>query len=190
MRYQNISKFIKKNKRLLIGSSTDGTQWISDGAAAYPVIGMPRMNEREMLTFLGFQENDPITVSPLSDITSFSDVTKDEELIETFGPYLIDKSGAELKALYTSAGALLINSAYLVPVFSHCGDGELTFWLRMTRERTPYIAVKKGLYLIAVILPIRTWQDDNDTAEIYSRLAELVMVANDNFSPTEDKEQA
>ena len=90
MKYQKISKFIKKRKLLFIGSY-GGEQWISDGCAAFPIIGMPKMNDNEILTFLGFSEDDNILVSDLPCEDRLTDTADGEELIKDCGPVILSR---------------------------------------------------------------------------------------------------
>lgn len=186
MKYQKISKFIKKRKLLFIGSY-GGEQWISDGYAAFPIIGMPKMNDMEILTFLGFSDEDGIQVHDLPCEDRLTDAVDGEELIKDFGPVILN-GDRELQPLYTSLGALLINSAYIAPLYSHKGEGELRYYLRLDRNHSPIIAVKKGLYLIALIYPIATWTEGEDIADRYRKFVERLSVANYNFREDEAAE--
>lgn len=186
MKYQKISKFIKKRKLLFIGSY-GGAQWISDGCATFPILGMPKMNDKEILTFLGFSDDDGIQVHDLPFEDRLTDTETGEELIKDFGPVILS-GDRELQPLYTSLGALLINSAYIAPLYTHKGEGELRYYLRLDRNHEPYIAVKKGLYLIALICPVATWTEGEDIADRYRKFVERLSVANFNFGEDETAE--
>lgn len=168
MKYKKIASFIKKRKELGIHDG-ESCQWITDGIACYPVLGLPRMTESEMMNFLDLSLSDGINVSSCSTLgVNLSDTDKEEELIEGFGPEII--SGGEVHAVfYTSMGAIIVKDKYIQPAYSHEGEGELTFWLRNVSGR-PYIAVKKGLYLLAAILPVRTWEEDSTIMDEYKKL--------------------
>ncbi|MGN0656085.1 MAG: hypothetical protein ACI4KR_04770 [Ruminiclostridium sp.] len=187
MKYQKISKFIKKRKLLFVGRSAGGEQWISDGCAAFPIIGMPNMNDNEILTFLGFSDDDNISVYDLPCEDRLTDTADGEELIKDFGPVILSRDN-ELQSLYTSLGALLINSAYITPLYTQKGEGELRYYLRLDRNRAPMIAVKKGLYLIALIYPVATWTKGEDIADRYRKFVERLSVANFNFGEDETDE--
>ena len=185
MKYSKIAAFIKKSKHLAIHNHKGSEQWISDGCAAYPVLGMPKMTPNELLTFLSFQENDNINVTEwVAEDMNFADTDPREQLIERFGPtLLINDEGCA--TFYTAIGALLVNAAYLVPVYSHYGEGELSYYLRYSGEN-PYIAVKKGLYMIAAIMPVRTWDIGNATLARYKEFCRLLELANDNMKSGEE----
>lgn len=188
MKYSKIASFIKKSKRLVVHDPKDAEQWISDGSAAYPVLGMPKMTAKELLTFLSFQENDNIDVTEWSTGgMNFSDTDQREQLIERFGPTLLI-GDEECTVFYTTIGALLVKAAYLVPAYSHYGDGELSYYLRYSGEN-PYIAVKKGLYMIAAITPVQTWDIGNATLARYKEFCRLLELANDNMKSGEEGEE-
>lgn len=187
MKYSKIAAFIKKSKHLAIHNRKGSEQWISDGCASYPVLGMPQMTPKELLTFLSFQENDNINVTEwIAEDMNFADTDPREQLIERFGPTLLIND-EECATFYTSIGALLVNAAYLVPVYSHYGEGELSYYLRCSGEN-PYIAVKKGLYMIAAIMPVRTWGIGDLTLAKYEELCNLLRIANDNMAGREESE--
>lgn len=187
MKYTKIAAFIKKAKHLSIHTRNGSEQWISDGTAAYPVLGMPVMSEKEMLTFLNFQENDPINVIEWkAENIDLSDVVPDEQLIESFGPSL-NIGGEEYSVFYTSIGALLVREVYLVPAYTHYGEGELTFYLRYSKTNNPYIVVKKGFYPLAAICPFKTWGIGDTTLSRYEELCRMLALANENMKETEDK---
>lgn len=137
--------------------------------AAYPVQGMPVMSDSAMLTFLSFQLDDKINVvNWQADRLNTKDAIAEEWLVEDFGPSLII-GGEEYLTFYTEIGALLIKEQYLAPVFTDSSDGQVTFYLRF-EGKTPVIAVKKGLYLLAVILPLKTWEIGGTLDRDYEKL--------------------
>lgn len=189
MKYSKITPLIKKHKHLSIHTRKGSEQWISNGNAAYPVLGMPVMSETEMLTFLNFQQNDNINVIEWeADDINLTDTDRCEELINAFGPALII-NGDPCATFLTSMGALIVKEKYLAPCYTHYGEGELTFWLRKTTKLNPFIAVKKGLYLLAAILPLKTWGVGDHTLEEYEKLCAMIKVANENMARLEEFEE-
>lgn len=186
MKYKKIAAFIKKRKYL--GIHTAGKeQWITDGVASYPIIGMPVMSAAEMLAFLDFQANDDIKVTEWKALeVRFGDTALNEELIERFGPS-VSIGESSCSVFYTSAGAVLVNDAYLTPCFTHYGEGELTFWLRYCNNH-PMIAVKKGFFLLALINPVKTWGIGDHTLDRYEELCKNLRLANANFKETEESD--
>lgn len=181
MKYSKITPLIKKHKQLAIHTPESGEQWISNGIAAYPILGMPKMSETEMLTFLNFQQNDNINVIEWgANEINLSDTDRCEEFINAFGPALII-NGDPCSTFFTSMGALIVKEKYLAPCYTHYGEGELTFWLRKGASGNPLICVKKGLYLLAAIFPVKTWGEDNHTLDEYEKLCAMIRVTNENM---------
>ena len=188
MKYSKITPLIKKTKQLAIHTPNSGEQWISNGVAAYPILGMPHMSESEMLTFLGFQLNDDISATNWKANSIYlSDTAVGEELIKAFGPALTIGEDS-CTCFYTSLGAFIVKDKYLKPCRTHYGEGELTFWLRMTEQRNPLICVKKGLYLLAAINPLKTWGIGDKLLEEYDDFVTQLRLANENFKETETDE--
>lgn len=188
MKYKKIASFIKKRKYVSIHTKKN-EQWISDGSAAYPIIGMHVMSEDEILRFLDFQPNDNITVTNwTAEAINLSDTDDEETYIEKLGPSLII-GDTVYTTFYIELGALLVKEAYITPCYSHYGEGELSFWLRFTLKGTPYIAVKKGLILLAAILPEKTWGIGDHTLEQYSELCNMIRLTNENMKEIETESE-
>lgn len=191
MKYKKIASFIKKRKYVSIHTKRN-EQWISDGSAAYPIIGMPIMSEDEILRFLDFQPNDNITIMNwTTDAVNLNDTDNEETPIERFGPSLII-GDTVYTTFYTELGALLVKEAYITPCYSHYGEGELNFWLRFASGK-PYIAVKKGLILLAAIIPKKTWGIGDHTLEQHLELCNMIRLTNgrmkDFETESEDKNE-
>lgn len=168
MKTTKISSLIKKRRYLAIHTSGN-EQWISDGVAAYPVQGMPVMSDSQMLKHLDLQPKDKVDVINWeADKLETKDAIAEETEIKEFGPSLLI-GGEEYASLYTEIGLLLVNEKYLAPVHTDTSDGVLTFWLRYN-SGNPLIAVKKGLFLLALIYPLKTWGLGDTLESTYTRL--------------------
>lgn len=130
MKIKNIAAICKKNKYAVIyeryGESGGVIQYIGDGAAAYPVTGLPELDKESLLTIFDVPE-------------------KQREAIS------IAYSGKTLKPLQTRRGLVFIESRYLSPVSDILDVLEL--YERITPRGTPYIVAKAGFLLQAVIMP-------------------------------------
>ncbi|MFR5717195.1 MAG: hypothetical protein ACLUD9_00220 [Anaerotignum faecicola] len=99
MKIKNIAAICKKNKYAVIyeryGESGGVIQYIGDGAAAYPVTGLPKpLQTRRGLVFIESRY-----LSPVSDIL---DVLELYERITPRGtPYIVAKAGFLLQAVIT-----------------------------------------------------------------------------------------
>ena len=107
MNYKKIAKFIKDARHLTIWN--DGSlQYISDGVAVYPVFGMPKMNEMEMLNFLGLMDKSSAISTVMKPAPEFlKNASYDEcsdSILEKTGPLIINR-GEVYRSFYTESGA-------------------------------------------------------------------------------------
>ena len=180
MNYKKISKFVKDARRLTIWN-TGSIQYISDGAAVYPVYGMPRMSEMEMLNFLGLADkSDKISVV-MKDAPEWIAATTydkcDENVLEKTGPMII-LHGDMFRTFYTESGAVVVENSYITAVEnSFSKDYPVIHCLTEVGE-TPAVAVFAGFDLYAIILPIKTEGLYNDYLKLATQLqaADLTQV--------------
>ena len=146
----------KKNKNIAIFErySDDGdilTQYIGDGSAVYPVVGLPQLDKESLLTIFDVPEKDRdnyfVKTLGVPAGISFEDTDATEKIIEQ-GNLSIVYSG---KPIRTTRGLVFIESRYLSPVADVLDVLEL--YERRTAEGTPYIVAKAGFLLQAVIMP-------------------------------------
>ena len=157
MNYKKIAKFIKDARHLTIWN--DGSlQYISDGVAVYPVFGMPKMNEMEMLNFLGLADKANMISVRVNDVPEFvKNATFEncsDDILEKTGP-MIFKDGDLYRVFYTEEGAVVVKNAYLsviesgakkeIPVM-HCLTGA---------GKSRAVALFLGFDLHAIVMPIR-----------------------------------
>ncbi len=176
MNYKKIAKFIKDARHLTIWTNGKN-QWISDGIAAYPVLGMPMMNEMEMLMFLGLYDKASTISVKSSELPEFIrdlEYDTDNTIIEKIGPALLNH-GEVCRTYFTEQGALVLKNKHFETVEKNAGDDPITYFLI---DRKPaLVAVYIGFDLIAVILPLMI--DDKVTAE-YRKLVDQLQLAKDN----------
>lgn len=148
MKIKSIAAICKKNKNIAIFErySDDGdilTQYIGDGSAVYPVIGLPPLDAESLLTIFDVPEKD-------RDNYFFEDTDATERHVEREGISII-YSGRTLKPIRTTRGLVFIESRYLAPVADVLDVLEL--YERRTTDGAPYIVAKAGFLLQAVIMP-------------------------------------
>lgn len=145
MKIKSIAAICKKNKNIAIFErySDDGdilTQYIGDGSAVYPVVGLPQLDKESLLTIFDVPEKDRdnyfVKTLGVPVGISFEDTDETERHVEREGISII-YSGRTLKPIRTTRGLVFIESRYLSPV---------------ARER-PTIVAKAGFLLQAVIMP-------------------------------------
>lgn len=159
MKIKSIAAICKKNKNIAIFErySDDGdilTQYIGDGSAAYPVVGLPQLDKESLLTIFDVPEKDRdnyfVKTLGVPAGISFEDTDETERRVEREGISII-YSGRTLKPIRTTRGLVFIESRYLSPVADVLDVLEL--YERRTAEGAPYIVAKAGFLLQAVIMP-------------------------------------
>ncbi|MEI3580631.1 MAG: hypothetical protein V8Q30_11980 [Acutalibacteraceae bacterium] len=159
MKIKSIAAICKKNKNIAIFErySDDGdilTQYIGDGSAVYPVVGLPQLDKESLLTIFDVPEKDRdnyfVKALGVPAGISFEDTDETERHVEREGISII-YSGRTLKPIRTTRGLVFIESRYLSPVADVLDVLEL--YERRTAEGTPYIVAKAGFLLQAVIMP-------------------------------------
>ena len=137
--------------------SDDGdilTQYIGDGSAVYPVVGLPQLDKESLLTIFDVPEKDRdnyfVKTLGVPAGISFEDTDETERHVEREGISII-YSGRTLKPIRTTRGLVFIESRYLSPVADVLDVLEL--YERRTAEGAPYIVAKAGFLLQAVIMP-------------------------------------
>lgn len=156
---KSIAAICKKNKNIAIFEryNDDGdilTQYIGDGSAVYPVVGLPQLDKESLLTIFDVPEKDRdnyfVKTLGVPAGISFEDTDETERHVEREGISII-YSGRTLKPIRTTRGLVFIESRYLSPVADVLDVLEL--YERRTAEGAPYIVAKAGFLLQAVIMP-------------------------------------
>lgn len=123
MKIKSIAAICKKNKNIAIFErySDDGdilTQYIGDGSAVYPVVGLPQLDKESLLTIFDVPEKDRdnyfVKTLGIPAGISFEDTDATERHVEREGISII-YSGRTLKPIRTTRGLVFIESRYLSP---------------------------------------------------------------------------
>lgn len=173
MKIKSIAAICKKGKQVVLYNryESGGTlqQYIGDGMTAYPVSGLPELDEESILTIFDVPEKQRedwfVRVRDVPEGINFEDTDANEKMIERDNLSIIF-SGHTLKPLQTRRGLVFIQSRYLSPVSDVLDVLEL--YERFTPQGTPYIVAKAGFLLQAVIMPY-----DVITAGFVERLQRL-----------------
>ena len=161
MKIKSIAAICKKNKNIAIFErySDDGdilTQYIGDGSAVYPVVGLPQLDKESLLTIFDVPEKDRdnyfVKTLGVPAGISFEDTDETERHVEREEISII-YSGRTLKPIRTTRGLVFIESRYLSPVADVLFRNRRKVNARRTAEGTPYIVAKAGFLLQAVIMP-------------------------------------
>lgn len=180
MKIKSIAAICKKNKNIAIFErySDDGdilTQYIGDGSAVYPVVGLPQLDKESLLTIFDVPEKDRdnyfVKTLGVPAGISFEDTDETERHVEREGISII-YSGRTLKPIRTTRGLVFIESRYLSPVADVLDVLEL--YERRTAEGAPYIVAKAGFLLQAVIIPHQIEHSGEEHSEAPQRRVSLI----------------
>lgn len=172
---------ICKKSKIISTFKNNDDQWLSDGKAAYPLNGLPELTEecicrlydikdtqREKIKFF-INRNKPVDIN-------FEDMDGSESDTEAMNiGVVIDGIGVCLPIM-TEEGLMFIERRYLEPLFD-VQQNDIFIKLRRSKEGINYLAVKVGLLLFAVILPVEI------TDEFVVKLGDLysaAIAANEN----------
>lgn len=159
MKFKNIVAICKKNKNVVLferysGNSETPLQYIGDGAAVYPVTGLPPLDKESVLTIFDIPEKSRedwlVRTMGVPEGISFEDYDAGEMNVERESISIV-YSGKTLKPLQTTRGLVFIEQRYLSPISDVLDVMEL--YERITPSGMPYIVAKAGLLLQAVIMP-------------------------------------
>lgn len=205
MKIKSIAAICKKNKNIAIFerySDDDDilTQYIGDGSAVYPVIGLPPLDAESLLTIFDVPEKDRdnyfVKTLGIPAGISFEDTDATERQVEREGISII-YSGRTLKPIRTTRGLVFIESRYLAPVADVLDVLEL--YERRTTDGAPYIVAKAGFLLQAVIMPYDVInQQFVESLQALTRECEFALSekerrereARDHFTATEPEQSA
>jgi len=136
-------------------------QWLGDGGAIYPLHGLPRLGEEHIAAFFELTEKQLEKISvrhyeELPEKLNFDDydpaevALDDREMTLAYGKYIV-------KPLITRDGLELINNEYMTPL-ADVAD-HLMIHERKTEGGQTYFAVKMGLMLVGLVMPLNLIED-------------------------------
>ncbi len=160
MKIKKLSTILKKRKRAIIfeRQSSNGIvfQYISDGSALYPIYGLPRLRKESLLTILDIPQEKwsdwHVSVKDGPEGMNLTDVDETEsQAFPTFYSLQVgEKTMMPLETEYN--GVLFLDRKYLNPISDAAG---FSYFKRQDKAGNDYIAVKEGLLILAVIMPVR-----------------------------------
>lgn len=156
MKIKTVESLLKQTKFITLYDD-DRCQWVSNGHACYPLRNMPLLDADSIFTMLDVPEDkkdkyifrrDKLSATTLD----FSDNVLGERV---FDRDLINLSmgGKEIEPLRSHSGGIVFLDTNLLKPFADEKSVEL--YERRTKSGEIYIAVKTGLLLLGVILPVR-----------------------------------
>ncbi len=187
MSLKHIEQILKSNKTIYIINVSDSEQWLSNGYAAYPVRGLPKLTKENFLAVLNI--SDAVKSKFYIEETdashfkhfSFDDFTAAERLLgDEMIPIILDKTSYRTFQGYT--GLCLVPARYFKPFDDE--DAEYQFYERnYASQFGQCIAVKKGLLLEGLILPEKIRNEA--TVEVLEVMSVLARQGYDNEQYTE-----
>lgn len=154
MKIKSIANICKQQKRIYLYDD-NGTQWVGDGAAMYPLFDLPHLESENVFTIFDIPEKQrnkilfkegttPVGVN-LEDISD-GEILLNDDMIG------ITKGGSSMMPLETQAGLVFINAKYLSPVSDI--DGTMELYERMSADGRQYIVIKYGMLIYGAIMPM------------------------------------
>ncbi len=152
MKIQKIVDLCKKNGQMY-KTKAEGTQWIGNGYAVYPLYDLPDLTTEELCTIYGLSEKEQekmiLNDKDVSEYKGidFGAIKPDEEPAEAIKLGLF-YGGASLIMLKCAGGISFVNRAYLTPF-----KEEIQFWRRISASGNEYFVVTAGMFVVGIILP-------------------------------------
>ena len=174
MKIKQVESLLKKTKYIVLYNDGDKSQWVSNGAAAYPLHNMPWLDEDTLFTILDVASDsrDKYTFQS-AELSSarfdFDDVSPNEKVLNRDMIQLC-MDGREVEPLKTTHGIIFLDTQFLKPFTD---EQSVELYERYTESGETYIVVKSGLLLLGVIMPMKVL---NDTfVEMLSELTNLAV---------------
>lgn len=161
---QKIVEMCKKQKRLeLLLDTQNGRQWISDGYAMYPLLGLPLLTEENIRALYSLPAGVRVEVKDMHEDFSTADVEREEKPVY-YEKIQLRPGGESVITLRTSGGIVFIRDKHLKPL--EAGEnGETQLYERTGKDGSIYIVAKQGMMLEAIIMTLQgvlraDWLDD------------------------------
>lgn len=148
----------RKTFRLFDKISENGeiVQWMGDGCAAYPLNGLPILDEETLCAVFDISEkqlkNTSVQRLTMPDALNVGDTDPDERVLKD-DDFSITYGGTEVLPLRTRTGIIFIQKKYLAPLEDVLDVVQL--YERVTPDGQTYVAAKAGLLIAAVIFPYK-----------------------------------
>lgn len=152
MKIQKIVDLCKKSGQMY-KTKAEGTQWIGNGYAIYPLYDLPDLTTEELCTIYGISEEQQekmiLNDKDVSEYKAidFGTIKPDEEPAEVIKLGLF-YGGASLIMLKCAGGISFVKRAYLTPF-----KEETQFWRRVGASGSEYFVVTAGMFVVGIILP-------------------------------------
>jgi len=157
MKIKKVASLCTKNKTFCLYDKREGghvSQWLGDGFAAYPINGLPYLEEDNIYALFDVAEKQRIKYQFKHEAAPegicFDDEDPGEHRLDN--EYLsVMYAGTVLQPLQTKNGIVFIQNKYLSPIDDLLDV--LALYERTTPAGKTYIAAKAGFLLTAIIFP-------------------------------------
>ena len=152
---KNLAAMCRKQRVIIMYHDRSDMQWISEGHAIYPMVGIPEVDEEQVMFLFDIPEKKRAEClvsdyGSIEDCFDISDGAMDNE-VKLMPPAMMI-GGNLITPIETSQGIAFFNSEYLKPVSD---KEDLNLYERYTRNGQLYIVAKSGMIVQAVILPVK-----------------------------------
>ena len=158
MKLSKVFSIIKKEKELLIQEGINNAQWIGTKKAIYQISGLPTFTADNIFQLMGVAEDkkEKFTVYENGFDIQLDDMLKTDEDSHTNRLHIV-YGNDEYIPVSTTQGLVFIDGKYLEPTYDL---PQLRLYERSSRSGDLYIVVKSGMWIFAVIEPIRILSRD------------------------------
>lgn len=143
-----------------VDSTGEIVQWLGDGNATYPLLGLPYMNEESLYRMFDVTEKKQdkayFTHEAMPEALDVDDVSKTDQVAEDMG-ITISYGGTVLLPLSYTGGILYIQSKYLGPLEDQADF--LQLYVRRNESGGRYVVAKTGMLIAGVIYPYNAMQE-------------------------------
>lgn len=159
MKIKKAFDICKKAKTIILYRNRLGdVQMLSDGAAVYPLDNLPELDEEYICQIYDINDKQREKIrfmidEPLPEGYMFDDVDPAETETQIMDFSIKMDGCGVLLPIFTESGIKFINTIYLTP-FSDTDSGDIHITMRRTKSGLEYFALKVGMLLYAIILPV------------------------------------
>ncbi len=150
----------KKKKAFVLCEDENGVQWLSDGAAMFPLYGLPQFCEETIFRTFDIPEKQQKKMHfshkpALPSDFNFKDYFPGEK--ECARQFQLITGASDTLPYNTTQGIKFIHSEHLLPL---ADAPQLTICERVKEDGTLYFAAKSGFVLLAIITPFDVITED------------------------------
>ena len=189
MKIKNIINVCKSTGMLVILEG-ERCQWIGDGAAFYPLHGLPEFDEETICGTFDISDAQAEKMlfkhySELPKEISFQDFGHNKEIPVGEPLFTFIYGGKKVCAYETPAGVAFIDTKHFTP-FADIDNRDLDLYARYSTEDKLYFVAKMGMMLVGVITPIEII--DEELVQRLEKFLYLFRIELLNRQPPEEPE--